>query len=360
MSEEKENYNVLKLKKIDSGEKRNEIFPKDLISRSEVHSILSSNFGRISTHWFNFLTTWNHNAYRCFTDMDKYLILIFLMQKTLRHYADILVYFDEETFYGSKNNFEIEKINLIEIAEELKIPKETIRRKINEMETSNILKRDGKKIFLTQKAFDAQRPIQTLKNLSNLLSVCSNYLSTESWFGPKVESKNIEKFIKKNFTLVWNFYFRFLISLCIRTRKFYGDLETYIVAGTVYVNHAAKLRDHFSSKPLNFKSSIKQDLGENNYTEWMKTISLTREKIIGINASSISEITGVPRATVIRKLKVVEKRGLIFKDKSQLYTLGKKYKENLLDLQQIFIANQIDLSKFVATFFALYKNKNLH
>ena len=80
---------------------------------------------------------------------------------------------------------------------------------------------------------------------------------------------------------MWNFYFRFLISLCIRTRKFYGDLETYIVAGTVYVNHAARLRDHFSSKPLTFKSSIKQDLGENNYTEWMKTISLTREKIIG-------------------------------------------------------------------------------
>ena len=98
MSEEKENYNVLKLKKIDSGEKKNEIFPKDLISRSEVHSILSSNFGRISTHWFNFLTTWNHNAYRCFTDMDKYLILIFLMQKTLRHYADILVYFDRRDF----------------------------------------------------------------------------------------------------------------------------------------------------------------------------------------------------------------------------------------------------------------------
>ena len=72
------------------------------------------------------------------------------MQKTLRHYADILVYFDEETFYGSKNNFEIEKINLIEIAEELKIPKETIRRKINEMETSNILKEMEKNLSNTK------------------------------------------------------------------------------------------------------------------------------------------------------------------------------------------------------------------
>ena len=54
-----------------------------------------------------------------------------------------------------------------------------------------------KKIFLTQKGFDAQSIIKALKDLSNLLSICSNYLSTESWFGPKVESKNIEKFIKK-------------------------------------------------------------------------------------------------------------------------------------------------------------------
>ena len=39
-----------------------------------------------------------------------------------------------------------------------------------------------------------------------------------------------------------------------------------------------------------------------------------------MNASSISEITGIPRATVIRKLKISEKTGMIFKDKRQLYT----------------------------------------
>tara|TARA_Y100001970_G_C14227469_1_gene856547 strand:- start:1202 stop:2290 length:1089 start_codon:yes stop_codon:yes gene_type:complete len=362
MSKENENYNILKLKKSTNDEKNKKSFPTELISRSEVNAILSSNFGRISTTWFNFLTSWNHNAYRCYNDMDKYLILIFLIQKTLKHYSDILVYYDEKTLYDTKNNFEIEKINLIEIAEDLKIPKETVRRKINEMEKFEILKRDGKKIFLTQKAFQAQRPIQTIKNLSSLLSVCSNYLSTENWFGEKVKSDEIDRFIRKNFTLTWNFYFRFLISLCVRTRKFYGDLETYIVAGTVYVNHAARLRDRYSMSPLSFKNSgsSKHDMGENNYIGWMKTISSTKIKITGINASSISEITGVPRATVIRKLKSVEKRGLIFKDKNQLYTLGKKYKENLMELQEMFIANQIDFAKFVATFFELYKNKSLH
>ena len=45
-------------------------------------------------------------------DMDKYLILIYLVQKSFRHYADILIIHSEEQFY-TKEEFEIEKINLL-------------------------------------------------------------------------------------------------------------------------------------------------------------------------------------------------------------------------------------------------------
>ena len=65
-------------------------------------------------------------------DMDKYLILIYLVQKSFRHYADIMIIHSEEQFY-TKEEFEIEKINLIEISDELSIAKETVRRKINEL-----------------------------------------------------------------------------------------------------------------------------------------------------------------------------------------------------------------------------------
>ena len=92
----------------------------------------------------------------------------------------------------------------------------------------------------------------------------------------------------------------------------------------------------------------------------MRTVVDYPNKIIGVNASSISEITGVPRATVIRKLNIVERKELIFKDKNQLFTLGKKYKKHLKELEQIFVTNQIELAKYVATFFDLYKNENLN
>ena len=70
--------------------------------------------------------------------------------------------------------------------------------------------------------------------------------------------------------------------------------------------------------------------------EWAKFIIMSREDILGMNASSISEITGIPRATVIRKLRISERTGMIFKDKRQLYTIGKNYKAKLKDLTRFF------------------------
>ena len=76
MSDKKEIKNLNNLREVDF--QKNEVLGREeeFINRAEVHSILSANFGGLSNHWFKFVTTWNHNAYQTFMDMDKYLILI--------------------------------------------------------------------------------------------------------------------------------------------------------------------------------------------------------------------------------------------------------------------------------------------
>ena len=357
MSDEKEIKNLDNLTKVDFQKKRVEI-PEEFLSNSEVHSILSSNFGRISDHWFKFSTTWNYNAYQTFMDMDKYLILIYLVQKSFRHYADIQIIHSEEQFY-TKEEFEIERINLIEISEELSIAKETVRRKINELNADQIIMRKGKRIVLKPLTFIHQRPKHSIKTLFQFLHVCSKYLSTQDWFGPPVDAKNIEEFTRNNFTLVWRFFFRFKIPFLIRQRKFHGDLETFIVAGTIFANNIVRLKEKYKNNPIT-RNDNPNDLGEENFVEWAKFIILSKEQILGMNASSISEITGIPRATVIRKLKISEKTGMIFRDKRQLYTIGKTYKSKLKDLGKVFSENQVDLCKFVSTFFELFRNPNIN
>ena len=357
MSEKKEIKNFNNLTQVDFGKKQPE-FKDEFISKAEVHSILSTNFGRISDHWFKFSTTWNYNAYQTFMDMDKYLILIYLVQKSFRHYADILIIHSEEQFY-TKEEFEIEKINLIEISEDLLIAKETVRRKINELNTEKIIIRKGKKIILKPLTFVHQRPKHSIKTLSQFLHICSKYLATQDWFGPPIEATAIDEFIRENFTLVWRFFFRFKIPFLIRQRKFHGDLESFIVSGTIFANNIIRLKEKYKNNPIT-KDLNSNDLGQENFIEWAKFIILSKEPILGMNASSISEITGIPRATVIRKLRISEKSGMIFKDKQQLYTIGKSYKAKLKDLGKVFSENQVDLCKFVSTFFELYRNPNIN
>ena len=75
---------------------------------------------------------------------------------------------------------------------------------------------------------------------------------------------------------------------------------------------------------------------------------------VGINASSIADISGIPRATVIRKLRTLEKKGFIRRNKKLEYTLGQA--KNLKTFQTNYLINQKNLSDFCTTLFNLMKN----
>ena len=356
MSDKLETKNKQNIKEVDFKNKREINIPSEFIDKNEVNYSMSANFGKVSPHWFNFLSMWHFNAYKTFYDMDKYLIMIHLIQKTFEHYTDIFIIISEEEFY-KQTEFKIERINLTEIVAELQMPKETVRRKINEMIEENILSRKDKKILLTLEAFQWQKPKNSIKSLSKFLSKASSFLATEEWFGKSATSEEIEEFTRKNFTLIWRFFFRFMIPFLKRTRKFYGDLETSTVAGAVFSNHVQRLQALHAEQPLSFKvNNFKAiDAVEMNYLNWTKYLTTSKENIIGINASSISDISGIPRATVIRKLKILKELDLISIDKKQLYKTGKLKKKVSRELELMFIKNQIELNKFISTFFELYK-----
>ena len=85
-------------------------------------------------------------AYKQFKDIDKFLILIYLINTDFKFYRrnNIIITYDE--FYKDKT-LEISKTNLIEISKDLNIPKESVRRKISQLERNGIIKKKGKKIF---------------------------------------------------------------------------------------------------------------------------------------------------------------------------------------------------------------------
>ena len=322
----------------------NKIF--NTINAEEVYDVLSRNSNETVSLWFKLQQAWCNNAYTTFKDYDSYLILIYLVNQVFQKYSDRFQYLSFQEFY-EKNELNIDKINLIEISKELNIPKETIRRKVNFLQDQNIIFRKGKTIFFNNAINRVQKPSNSKKMLVNFLEKTSSILGKEEWFGKSFSKEEIEGFIDKYFTICWQHWLRLQIPYLVRFRTFFGDLETWNVWGSIGISQ-------FTDYSKQVKSRVVED--PRTYADlYLHLLRHTPKN--GINASSISEISTIPRATVIRKLKYLLKQKLVTKNKKLEYMLLPSPK-NIKSFEENYMHNQKHKAGFVTTIFDLMKNSS--
>jgi len=313
----------------------------------EILKVLSENSAELMSDWYKFQEIWKANAYVTFKDYDTYLVLIYLVQQSWQGYAKRFIFFSKIDIYNK--DIIIEKINLIDISLELGIPKETIRRKINELQERKIIKRKGKTIILSLFTDTIQNPIKSLETFTHFLSRFSFFLSKNDWFGGNESRESIESFTNKHFTVCWSNFLKLQINSMIRSKKAFGDLESWHIWGVILLNHS-----HYLKKSINLNV-----LNDNKTTQRNYYFTLIRQKInYGVNASSISDISNIPRATVIRKLAKLNKKKLLKRNKTSEYLLNDEGKMN----KKIKSDNDIlfkEIAIFVTSFFNLMKKSNL-
>ena len=311
-----------------------------------IYDVLSKHSNDTVKIWFKLQQAWCNNAYNTFKDYDSYLVLVYLVNQVFQKYSDRFQFLSYEEFY-EKNELVVEKINLIEISKDLNIPKETIRRKVNFLQDQNILFRNGKSIYFNNVISRVQRPANSKKVMSNFLEKNSLILSKEPWFGRAYSKEEIEAFIDKYFTICWQHWFRLQIPFLVRHRTFFGDLETWNVWGSIGI-----------SQFTDYSKQVKDDVVEDprNYADLYLHLLRHKPKN-GINASSISEISSIPRATVIRKLKMLLKQKLVTKNKKLEYMLLPSPR-NVKSFEQNYMHNQKHKAGFVTTIFDLMKNSS--
>ncbi len=284
------------------------------INKVEVNKFIFNNFNSISPYFYKLISEWMSDAYKIFKDLDKFLILIYLINTDFEFFRRNNLNITYESFYKDKT-LEINKINLIKISKDLNIPKESVRRKIFELEKKGIIKKKGKKIFLDRSAYETQEPINTLKNVSVLLSKFSEISKKNNITKKSLDRTEVSKLIKNNFSFCWYQFLKFIFSYCYRWRKYFGDLEIMLIGITIAFNSVTT-------------ASIKLKGIESYIDKWREEI--LQNNIRGINAMSISEITGIPRPTVIRKINSLIKLNMVEMDKNKLLNIkfnNKSYKE---------------------------------
>ena len=312
------------------------------ISSKDIFKILEKNFSSIAPVWVPSQISWMNNVYRTFNDYEKFMIVMHLLMKTFEVYSRNFVKLNYEEFFNQLE-IEIETINVTEISYSLNIPKETARRKINELEKLGTIKRINKKFIIDRNTWPSIKPEETIKRMSRFLSTVSKMIFKEGLISEQINSENIMEISKEYFSFVWKLYYEMQMPMLLSFKKFYGDLETFHIHGVCISNHA-----------LNSKKDDNSEMSKEFYLE--KYFFSGKNNFLGINAMSISDITGIPRATVIRKLnKLVQKNFLILDEKKHYYSSGVFIKE-IINVQSNTFNN---LSKFAARIYnlSLLKNK---
>ena len=268
------------------------------IDENKISKIIDKNFSKLAPFFYPFITNWLTRAYSVYGDIDKYLIAIYLVNKQFIFYRKNGLVINFDTFFEN-NPLEIDSINISDISKDLKIPKETVRRKIQELENKTIIKRIKKKILIYRTGLSTARVNIAIKELSLLLHKFNEILKEEKEVDYVFEVEEIISSIKQNYSFCWYQFYKFLFDYTNRWKAQINDLETLCIGMTVVLN-ATQSKLFYPSKK-NRTAYIKEIMGSD---------------LRGVNAMSLSEITSIPRPTVVRKLKwLISKKFLNINDK---------------------------------------------
>ena len=304
------------------------------IDEKVINKVILDNFAALAPSFFTLTSNWFVRAYDHYKDIDKFIIIIYLININLIYFRKNGVKIDYDTFYRDKS-IEITKINISDISKDLGVPKESIRRKVLELEKEGTIKRSGKKIFVVRDTLYSARATNTLTEIATILHEFNKILKKEKLATNVYSINEIISAMKENFSYCWYQFNKFWFIYINRWRAELKDLE-YLAIGMVVIINAVKNKE-FSSKK-NIRSYHKALMGSDRR---------------GVNAMSISEITGIPRPTVVRKLKfLIDKKYLNINEKklitfdakdSAFQKTGKMINQNMLSLSNFIykIFNQI-------------------
>ena len=290
------------------------------VDKANLKVIISENYLNFAPEYMSFLGEWITGTYKAFNDADKYIILGYLFRKTVTFYYDNFIKVNYETFYKT-DHFDIEKINIVEISKALDIPKETARRKVTELEKVGVIKKKGKHLIIDKSAIKLVEPINTMKNLTNVFYIIYKICRKKNIIDRDIEKEAITNAMKSNLTYTWYHYYKFIFNWLYNWKKFFNnDTEKFIIWCIPMLHRANKMRLEKKSPEVDISS-------------WRSGIEKLETQ--GINTMSLSDITGIPRPTVTRKLKTLFLNKHLYMDKNKLIHPGDQgtYKAEMYNIQ---------------------------
>jgi hypothetical protein len=287
--------------------------------------ILSNYFGYLklfTPHQSNFLS----DLYKRYECLDSANIVLFFAKKThqaiLRKKEYDLDYdLSFEKFWDNHNEVVIENSTIIDIAKNSSLPKETARRKLAELIKKKILVKTKKNIIWKPSDEYKKSYNEVVNREIRQLAKITKYVTGK--IGLDISIDDIDKEYKKKFSFYWFHYLDLQLKWMNLWKAQMQDLEITLIYMHIATYLASRVSDVVSHEEVFSTPDIINRPMEKNLN-------------VSLSATSLSEITGVPRATCIRKLNLMASRKIVIKDKN-----SKRYYINPQSLNKKMVSKEL-------------------
>ena len=270
--------------------------------KSNIEKVLRDNFSRLMPTFYEMESSFLSGVYKRYGDLEGGNIVIYFardlhLEILRKRENDLSFDLSLDMFWQNHKNIRQGKKKIIVVSKETGLPKETARRKIISLIKKKHLKKEEKNRLFWEPASEHKETY--LKIIGEQINSLSKFILEQTkLLQLNVPLVKIEREIKKNYSFYWYHYLTVQLQYIKFWQEKLNDLEMLLIGlqTTIQtVNH------------LNRKT-------ENGYLTHLKSQKNFDLKEANISATSVSEVTGIPRATCIRKLDKFVKMKVLEKD----------------------------------------------
>jgi len=273
--------------------------------KSQIEILLTENFIKLMPTFYEMQSSFLSGIYKRYGDLEGGNIVIFFardlhLEILRKREMDLNFDLSLDNFWNNHKNVVQNKKKIIYISKQTGLPKETTRRKLlNLVKKKHIKKGDKNKLFWEPSSEFKESYIKIIEE--QIVSLSKFIYEQGKFLDLNLSYQKIQKEIRNNYSFFWYHYLTFELQYIKFWQEKLNDLEMLLIGMQTLI------------QSLNFISrKTSGDFNAFFLNKIPKNINMAEANI---SATSISEVTGIPRPTCIRKLERFVKMKFLEKDK---------------------------------------------
>jgi len=274
--------------------------------KEHIEKILTENFIKLMPTFYEMQSSFLSGLYKRYGDLEGGNIVIFFardlhLEILRKREKDLNFNLSLDNFWNNHRNVNQEKKKIIYISKQTGLPKETARRKlINLIKKKHVKKGEKNKIFWEPVSEFKESYIKIIEE--QIVSLSRFIYEQGKFLNLNLSFQKIQREIKNNYSFFWYHYLNFQLQYIKFWQEKLKDLEMLLIALQAQI------------QTLNFvKNKTSGDAQSLFLNKVSKNFNI---RDANISATSVSDVTGIPRATCIRKLERFVKMKFLEKDKA--------------------------------------------